>query len=582
MISALLTGSLVASLGCTKKEAKDENVVQTALNINLKGMDPIQASDQPSTEVQSNIYETLYQYHYLKRPLELEPLLAEGMPTVSKDGLTFTFKIKPGVRFQDSEVFPEKKGRDVTAEDFIYSWKRLADPRLKSEGFWIFDGKIKGLNEWRDKLNKGEGKFEDPVVGLTAVDPLTLKVDLKVPYHQLLYVLTMTYSAVVPKEAVEKYGEEFLNHPVGTGPYALSNWTRGSKVELVKNPTWHGGTYPTSGGEGDEAAGLLEDAGKSLPFVDKVVFHEIIEDQPRWLNFIKGTLDFASVPKDNFDSTIANNELTPEMIAKGLVLIKYPRAEVVYMGFNMEDPIIGKNSNLREALCYAYDGKTATQKFYNNMALTAHSPIGPDMDGWDSEFKNPCKEYDVEKAKALLAKAGYPGGKGLAPIEYNVASSTTSRQMAEYLAQQFAVIGVTVNIVANSWPQFTDRLRNKKAQMYGIAWVADYPDSENMMQLLYGPNSSPGPNNSNYNNPQFNKLYEQALKLPPGAKRTELYKKMRDIFVKDLPWIPTVHRIGVAVRHGWLHNLKRNETLNGYYKYLRVDLKKKSELKAKL
>lgn len=582
MVLGILTALTLHLGGCTKKSEKAENTIQTALNINLKGLDPIQASDQPSTEVQSNIYETLYQYHYLKRPLELESLLAQGQPKISADGLTYTFTIKQGVKFQDSEVFPDGKGREVMADDFIYSWKRLADPRLKSDGFWIFDGKIKGLNEWRDKLNKGEGNFEDAVTGLTAVDPQTLKVQLNVPYHQLLYVLTMTYSAVVPKEAVQKYGEEFLNHPVGTGPYRLTNWVRGSKIELVKNPNWHGGQYPSEGEAGDAEKGLLEDKGKALPFIDKVVFQEIIEDQPRWLNFIKGTLDFSTVPKDNFDSTIANNELTPEMKSKGIELLKYPRAEVVYMGFNMEDPILGKNRNLRQALCYAYDTKISMEKFYNNMALMAHSPIGPDMDGWDADYKTPCKETSIEKAKEFLAKAGYPGGKGLPSIEYSVTSSTTSRQMAEYLAQQLEQIGVKVNIVANSWPQFTDRLRNKKSQMYGIAWIADYPDSENMFQLLYGKNKSPGPNNSNFDNAEFNKLYEAALKLPPGAKRTALYKKMRDIFSQELPWIPTVHRIGVTVKHGWVNNLKRNETINGYYKYLRLDLNKKAELKAKL
>jgi ABC-type transport system substrate-binding protein len=154
--------------------------------------------------------------------------------------------------------------------------------------------------------------------------------------------------------------------------------------------------------------------------------------------------------------------------------------------------------------------------------------------------------------------------------------------MGEYLEQQFAAIGVKLNIVSNSWPQFTDRLRNKKSQLFGIAWVADYPDAENMFQLLYGKNVSPGPNNSNFNNKEFNALYEQALKMPPGPKRTEVYKKMRDVFVRELPWIPTVHRIGVTVKHGWVKNLKRNETINGYYKYLRVDQAKKAELKAKL
>ncbi|NJL24080.1 MAG: hypothetical protein HC902_02120 [Calothrix sp. SM1_5_4] len=304
--------------------------------------------------------------------------------------------------------------------------------------------------------------------------------------------------------------------------------------------------------------------------MDKLVFHETPEEQPRWLNLMKGTLDFSGIPKDNFDAAIENDKLKPELTAKGMVLTSYPRADVVYISINMEDPILGKNVNLRRALALAYNSEVARKKFYNNQALVAHSPIAPDMDGWDPDFKNPWKEFNVEKAKELLAKAGFPGGKGLPVLEYSDTGGTTGRQMAEFLQQQFAQIGVNMNIVSNSWPQFQDRLRNKKAQIFGIAWAADYPDAENMLQLLYGKNVSPGPNNSNYANKEFDALYEQSQKLPPGPERTALYKKMRDIFVRDLPWIPTVHRLGYYIQHGWVKNLKKHDTINGFYKYLRV------------
>jgi ABC-type transport system substrate-binding protein len=154
--------------------------------------------------------------------------------------------------------------------------------------------------------------------------------------------------------------------------------------------------------------------------------------------------------------------------------------------------------------------------------------------------------------------------------------------MAEYLQQQWAKIGVKVNIVSNSWPQFTDRLRNKKAQIFGLAWVADYPDPQNMMQLFYGPNASPGPNNTNFQNKEFDALYTKALKIGPGPERNVLYQKMRDIFVDQLPWIPTVHRQSYLLTQGWLKNAKRHQTIHGMFKYLRVDTAKKKELKAKL
>lgn len=569
---------------CTKRSDVPENSIQYPLRINLSGLDPHLRGDEATNKVIPNMYETLLQYHYLKRPLVVEPLLADGMPEVSKDGLTHKFKIKKGVKFHDSEVFPDKKGREMTANDFIYSWKRLADPRTKSEGWWIFDGKIKGLNEWRDKIVKGEVTYDSPVEGLQAPDPYTLVISLKKPFYQLNYVLTMAFSAVVPKEAVDKYGAEFMNHPVGTGPYLFESWIRGNKVTLKRNPNWHGGTYPSEGEAEDKDNGLLADAGKPLPFVDVLVFHEVPEDQPRWLNLMKGIYDFAGIPKDNFDAAMAGpKELKPEIAAKGLKLIIYPYPDVVYIGFNMEDKVIGgKHADLRQALCYAYDSKTANLKFYNDRVITAQSPIAPDMEGYDPNYKLPCKEFNLEKAKELLKKAGYPEGKGLPPIEYSIAGSTTGRQMAEYLAQQFGQIGVKVNIVSNSWPQFQDRLHNKKAQSFGIAWGADYPDAENMLQLLYGPNESPGSNSSNYKNKEFDALYEEAARTPPGDKRTALYKKMRDIFAKDLPWIPTVHRLGYNLSHSWVGNLKRHETIDGFFKYLKVDLKKKEEMKKKL
>jgi len=581
----LVLFALAAALAsCTHRSRTPLNSIAYSLKSNVKSLDPAQAGDEYVNEVVPNIVEGLLQYHYLKRPLEVIPQLADGMPKVSKDGLTHTFKIKKGVRFQDSEVFPDGKGREVVAADFIYSWKRIADTRTKSDGFWIFDGKIKGINEWRDKLAKGTGKFEDPIEGLVAPDDHTLIVKLNKPYFQLYYVLTQAYAGVIPHEAVEKYGAEFLNHPVGTGPYKLDHWIRGNKVILSRNPNWHGETYPTEGEKGDLEAGLLADAGKPLPFVDQLIFYEIPEDQPRWLTMMKGAVDFSDLPKDNYDGAVEKDAKTlkPQLVKKGIRLFIAPNADIVYISMNQEDPILGKNVNLRRALALAYNTVPSLEKFYNNRGIVAQSPIPPGLDGYDPNFKNPWKEFNLEKAKEYLAKAGYPGGKGLPPIEYSTTSSSTSNQMAEYLEQQFAPLGIKIVVVANSWPQFTDRIRTKKSQIFGIAWRVDYPDPQNMFQLLYGPNSSPGPNNSNFNNPEFNKLYEESLTLPPGPARTKIYQKLRDIFVDQLPWIPTVHRLDYRILHSWVKNYKHNPIMHGDYKYMRVDVDNKREMKEKL
>lgn len=578
---AVIAASLIV-LGCTKNRNPVENAIEYGLRRNLRALDPAQASEETATEVIPSIFETLLEYHYLKRPLTTQPLLADGPPEISKDGQTVKIKIKPGVKFHDSEVFPNGKGRDVLAQDFVFSWKRLADPRLKGEGFWVFDGKIKGLNDWRERLAKGRGKFEDPVTGLETPDEHTLIIHLTFPFYLLNYMLAMPYTSVVPHEAVEKYGEEFMNHPVGTGPFRFESWVRGSKVVLVKNPTWHGGNYPTEGEPGDRERGLLADAGKPLPFVDKLIFHEIPEEQTRWLNVMKGLLDFMAIPKDSFPTAIENGKLKPALEAKGFQLWVYPWLEVVYSGFNMTDPILGKNVELRRALSMTYDGELVRKKFYSGQAIVAQSPLAPDMEGYDPAFRNPYREFNIEKAKEHLRKAGFPDGKGLPAIEYSVPSTTVDRQKAEYLQQQFAQIGVKVNIVTFSWPQFVDRLNNRKAQMYEISWLVDYPDETNILQNLYSKFAKVGPNYTGYSNKEFDALFERAERMPPGLARVAVLHKMRDIFVQDLPWIPQVSRLPNLIYQGWILNMKRHENITTMYKYLRVDVKKKAELREKL
>ncbi|HVK61234.1 MAG TPA: ABC transporter substrate-binding protein, partial [Bdellovibrionales bacterium] len=378
--------------GCSKcSRSVDEK--DTTLNVyspvNIKGMDPIRADDLYSSTVIQQVFDGLLQYHYLKRPLELEPALADGMPTVSNNGLTHTFKIKKGVKFHDNACFPEGKGRELVAQDFVYSFKRLADPKNASQGFWIFDGYIKGLNEWADAMKTGKATYDTAIAGLETPDSHTLVIHLTKPYYQLYYVLAMGFAAAIPKEAIDKYGEEFLNNPVGTGPYMLKNasdWVRNSKLTLQRNPTYREELYPSEGEEGDKEAGLLADAGKKLPFADTVVFNEIIESQPRFQNFMKGKLEFLEIPKDNFETVVTKedrNKLQPDLVNKGIRLSITPNVDITYIGFNMRDPILGKSKAIRHALTLSQDTKTLIDKFYNGRGIIAQSPIPPGISGYD-------------------------------------------------------------------------------------------------------------------------------------------------------------------------------------------------------
>jgi ABC-type transport system substrate-binding protein len=237
----------------------------------------------------------------------------------------------------------------------------------------------------------------------------------------------------------------------------------------------------------------------------------------------------------------------------------------------MSDPLLGKNKYLRQALSLAYDAKGFIELFYNGRAVPAQGPIPPGISGYDPDLKNPYSQFNLAKAKEYLAKAGYPGGKGLPPLEYATTATTLGRQGAEYFQKMMSALGVQLNVNNYSWPQFQEAIKNRKAQLWEMAWVADYPDAENFLQLFYSKNSSPGPNDSNYSNPEFDRLYEKLITLPNGSKKTAIIKKMVALVVEDAPWIFHAHRIGYALLQPWFKNYKPNEFDHTRLKYYRVE-----------
>ena len=566
----------LTAVSCTRSKNDIPNTLRIASQAKVKGIDPIYADDQYSGNESSRVYEGLLQYHYLKRPYVLVPNLADAMPKVEDAGATYTFKLKQGVLFHDDPAFKETqgKGRELTANDVVYSFMRLADPKNASPGWWVLDGKIKGLNDWREQASKaGKADYARPVEGLKPIDRYTLQIKLTAPSAQFLYALAMPLTGVVPREAVEAYGKEFINHGVGTGPFRLKEFNGNSKMVYLRNPTYRKEVYPTEGEASDRASGLLEDAGKPIPFVDQVVVQVMEESQPRWLNFLSGKLDYSVIPKDNFQQAMAptGKDVSDELKSKNIRLIVSPGLDITHTSFNMADPLLGKNKLLRQALSVAYDDVPAIELFYNGRALAAQGPIPPGIEGYDSTFKNPYRQFNLAKAKELLAKAGFPEGKGLEPLEYATLSDSTSRQMNEYAQKAFGAIGVRLKINTYSWPEFQAAVKNKRGQIWSFAWGADYPDAENFLQLFYSKNVSPGPNDSNYSNPEFDRLYEQALKLQDSPARTALYKKMVALVVEDCPWIFGVHRLGYMLTQPWLKNMKAHDFDHAMAKYLRVD-----------
>ncbi len=544
----------------------------------IRGFDPITASDTTAISAICKVYEGLYEYEYLVRPYELKPMLADGMPEVSADRLTYTVRLKKGVRFADDPCFPGGKGRELTAEDFVYSIKRLADLKNLSTRFFSLEGRIVGLDEYRAESGQRRVGYDEPVEGIQALDRYTIQIKLKEPYPQLPYVLTQSETFPVAREAVEHYGKEFLNHPVGPGPFRLKDWRwRNYKIEFERNPTYHGDTYPTRGAPGDREKGLLDDAGKPLPLLDRVTQYVIADDSTEWLMFLSGQLASSAISRQNFDAVItAQQDLTPALKARGIWLDKSPRLATFYIGFNMEDPVVGPNKKLRQALACAVNLEQLAE-FYNHRVLPAKGFLPPGVPGNGFELPHPFA-FDLERAKKLLAEAGYPGGidpktgrRLTLTIELPTAADPEERQSGELLASFWDKIGVELRPSYNNWPEFLKKMERKQCQLYRVGWVVDNPDAYYFFQVYYGKNLPPGPNYSNYVRAEFDRLFERARVMEDSPERTALYRKMDALLVEDCPSIFLMHPLAYGLFQPWLKNYKYHDRPYSNVKYYRVD-----------
>lgn len=538
---------------------------------NPKNLDPVASSDALASEIIGNTYETLLQFHYLKRPYELTPLLAESLPDYSKDGKIVTIKLKSNVYFQDDACFPNKKGRLLTSQDFIYSIKRLADPRNRSEGWWTLDGKILGLNEWRKSPD-----YKKNVEGLIAPDSQTLVLRLTKKFPQLNYILAMRYLSPVPHEAIDHYGPDISSHTVGTGPFIVKEFVRNSHVSFEKNPNFREEFFPKkeSPVPGATPAASDLDYGKQLPLTEKIKVHIVKEKKTAWLRFLKSELDLMRLPREVFSEALnGNKELKEDLVKAGIEISKDPSTTHWFIGFNLLDPILGKNKKLRKAIGLAYNSIGDLELFANGLGRPTNQILPPGIFGFDSRLSP--REYNLEKAKELLKEAGYPDGKGLPTFTFDVGADTTQRQIGEYVKIQLAKIGLKINVRMNARPELLTRKRKSDFQMHMDGWVADYPDAENFMQLLYGKNKAPGPNHSSFDNKKFNAFFEEMAVMAPSVRRQKLIKQMNEIFLEETPWIPNWSPVLFNVRQGWLKNYIFSDFSYNNYKYYRVDWEQK-------
>ena len=580
----------LAFSGCrdsARNEEPNEMVLHHVLHSKIKGLDPGCMRDVYSIMVASQIFETLYDYHFLKRPYELVALLAEDMPQVSADRLTYAMKIRKGVYFQDDACFPNGKGRELKAQDFVFSIKRIAGIEYISPNWSLFDDRIVGLDEFREYTksckNETDVDYARPVEGLMATDDYTLLIKLKKPWPQLVSAALADIStAPVAKEAVDYYGRDIISHPVGTGPFKLNVWRRDSYIELVRNTAFRGELYPSDGEFGDAEAGYLDDAGKPIPFADKVVWTVIEEYQPAWLLFLQGKVDATVVPKDSYGEVMTETgQLTSKMRQLDIQLKTFPDPSTFWLGFNMMDKVLGRNKPLRLAISRAIDRRKFIELFFNGRHLVANGLIPPMMDCFDPQIEQ--KGYarcDLQEARELLMQAETTYGAKLPPLKIAMPGTDTwMRQYGQFLERQLNAIGLQVEVDYMDRPTFEEKLNNKGVQIFASGTTASIPDAIEFLSMFYSKHAPPGPNKFNYSNPEFDGLYEKAQVMPDCPERRELYRKMEIMVLEGCAAVFLNHRVAYVLHHDWYKNYKPHAFAYGLSKYRRVDLKKQAAYK---
>ncbi len=622
-------------------------------------LDPVRAYNANEYTFIGQIYEPPLQYHYLKRPYELIPLTAESLPRVryydnQKRLLSagaepsrvarseYEIRIKPGIRYQPHPAFAQdangraiyypmpagelakidqlgdfehRGSRELTAADYVYQIKRLADPSLHSPIRHLMSTYIIGFEDLGRELAavpRDKSQWTDlrkyRLSGVELVDGQTYRISLKGKYPQFVYWLAMPFFAPVPWEVDAFFSQPGMRErdltldawPVGTGPFMMINNEPAREIRLAANPSFRGEAYPGDGEKSDVAAGYLRDAGESMPFIDGAVYTLEKESIPLWLKFLQGYYDTAKLASDNFDQAIQNQpsglpELSAEMYEREIVLKTQVAPTTWYMGFNMLDPIVGglgvRNQKLRLAISIALDMEEYVSIFMNGRGLPAQGPIPPGVAGfldgaeginthvYEWEGTRP-KVRSIEYAKNLLSDAGYPDGRKAEsgkPLILHLdiaARGADDKARLDWFRKRLDKLGVQLIVRNTDYNRFQEKMRKGQAQLFEWAWNADYPDAENFLFLFYGQNGkvkTGGENNANYQNVEFDTLFRRMKLMNDTPAREAVIRRMVAILQHDAPWIYGYHPAKFTLHQGWLTNDKPNPMAWNTLKYLRVD-----------
>ena len=605
--------------GCTNDPYpaadREKKIVYSSFSEAPKTLDPAVAYTTAEHIVTGNVFDTLLEYHYLKRPYELMPGLAEVVPkpeTLPNGHQSYRFRLRPGIRFHDDPCFalgqpggpaggqPGRTTREVTAADLAFQFARLADPAVNSPVAHTF-GDVLGFAAFGKRL--AETRKADPafaalppheqykragaIEGVVVRGEREIELVLSSPNPQLLYWFAMPFTTPMAWEAVAYYdGKEgrpnLADRAVGTGPFRLALYEKQHRFTLERNPSWYGRAPENAGAPGtvfpkEIDREDIEDkridpayAGRRLPFLDEIRFTREKESIPRFNKFLQGYYDESGIIKESFDAVIVSGDLSPEMKARGMRLDKEVEPSVFYLGFNMEDPTVGapagdKGRKLRQAMSLAVDVEQFLRLFTNGRGVPAQSPLPPGIFGYSKDYRNPFRQPDAKRARQLLAEAGYRNGIDPAtgrPLKLGFDTGNTTAEALlqyEFLVGAWREIGLDVAIRATTYNQFQQKVRQGAFQIFTWGWIADFPDPENFLFLLTCENArskNNGPNTAGFCDPQFDALYGTMKNMPSDRKRAEVIQRMLAILERERPWIELFHRESYSLRHAWVLNSK--------------------------
>jgi ABC-type transport system substrate-binding protein len=520
-------------------------VLHAFLSTGETALDPAVASDVASLSLLENLFDPLLRYDYLARPVKLIPNTLTAMPVIDEGGLRYTFDLRQDIYFTPDAAF---KGahRQVTADDYVYSFKRLYDPALKSPWRYLFDA----------------------VAELRALDRFTLRLRLKAADPNFLYYLAMPATGVVAREVIEAYGAQAGNHPVGSGPFKIGSWKHSDQIILLANRDFR----------------PVEFDGRRLPILDRIDIKIVEEYQSRVLGFLNGEFDFLEQLPESMKEMVLDQDakLKPELARKGIVLAPFPVLQTYYMWMNMDDPLIGGYSKdklaLRRAIALSYNSAEDVATMKKGLAIPAVTPLPPNVLGYDADYRSPVA-YDPALANALLdryrynkGKNGYrtqPDGQPLTLVMHSE-SSTVGRLRDELWRKNLNAIGLNVSFKSDKKTEIIKASRLGAVMMFETNWVADFPDGDNFYQLLYGPNAGRA-NYARFNLPAYNRRYEQARLMAESPQRTAVYDELAQLIHAYTPWVLLTHPISADLQQPWLKNYHRHPVELTNWRYLDVD-----------